>query len=211
MGDEAAREQRRATVDGVKREIIRAAAKKVFAEAGLDRASVREIARAAGYTTGAIYFHYAGKEALYADLVSQSLDGLQRAVGTAAAGAGGPVATVTAAFRAMAGFYDEHPRDLELSLYLLQGMRPRGLSPALNRELNAKLMAVLAVFRAALARAGVADARLDLVVAALFSQIIGTLVAAHTGRLRLIGVDLDAVVAHHVASIEDRLLPDARP
>ena len=44
-------------------------------------------------------------------------------------------------------FYDENPRDLDLSLYLLNGARPRGLTPALNKELNSKLRLVLDIYR----------------------------------------------------------------
>ena len=69
MNDDVLRTRRRQAVDTVKRELIRSAAKKLFAEAGLDGTSVREIARLAGYTTGAIYFHYANKEELYADIL----------------------------------------------------------------------------------------------------------------------------------------------
>ena len=62
------------------------------------------------------------------------------------------MAALATAFRALVGFYDENPRDLDLSLYLLNGARPRGLTPALNRELNGKLLAVLDVYRLQLPR-----------------------------------------------------------
>ncbi|XSC47523.1 TetR/AcrR family transcriptional regulator [Bradyrhizobium sp. RDT10] len=70
--DDAQRKHRKLTVDGVKRELIRSAAKKLFAVSGLDGTSVREIAKLAGYTTGAIYFHYGSKEELYADILRDS-------------------------------------------------------------------------------------------------------------------------------------------
>jgi AcrR family transcriptional regulator len=46
------------------RDRLIAAAASVFAEKGYDRAGVAEIARRAGYTTGAIYGRFAGKAAL---------------------------------------------------------------------------------------------------------------------------------------------------
>jgi AcrR family transcriptional regulator len=42
-----------------------AAAGRVFARRGFHGASVEEIARAAGYSTGAIYWHFAGKDDLF--------------------------------------------------------------------------------------------------------------------------------------------------
>jgi AcrR family transcriptional regulator len=129
--------------------------KKLFAESGLDGTSVREIARLAGYTTGAIYFHYANKEELYADILRESLDRLFIEVNGSLPANGEPVAKLSAAFRALVRFYDENPRDLDLSRYLFNGARPRGLTPALNKELNSKLRLVLDIFRTELSRAGI--------------------------------------------------------
>lgn len=107
-----------------------------------DGTSVRDIAQLAGYTTGAIYFHYLNKEELYADVLRESLDRLFQAVSIAASKASTPLENVVSAFRTLIAFYEENPRDLDLSLYLYQGARPRGLTAALNRELNTKLMSV---------------------------------------------------------------------
>lgn len=61
------------------------------------------------------------------------------------------------------------------------------------------------VFRGCLEQAGVAEANLAIEVGSLFSEMMGTLVAAHTGRLRVIGVELNAVVEHHIDSFSNRL------
>ncbi len=200
-----AKARRKTMVDGIKRDLIRSSAKKLFAETGLDGASVREIAKLAGYTTGAIYFHYANKEELYADILAESLDQLLTRVSAAAPDEADPVLALDGAFRALVDFYDENPRDLDLSLYLLSGTRPRGLTPALNRELNGKLLAVLDIYRRHLARAGVEEALLSVEVGALFDEMIGALVASHTRRLRVIGTNLKAVVDHHTANLAARL------
>ena len=197
--------RRKATVDAVKRELIRSAAKEVFGRLGLNDASLREIARTAGYTTGAIYFHYANKEELYADILRESLGALFERVSASVAQDAEPVEALCQAFRALVGFYDDNPRDLDLSLYLLNGTRPQGLTQTLNRELNAKLRAVLDVYRVHLARAGVDEARLNLEVGGLFDEMIGALVASHTGRLRFIGTDLASVVDHHTGNLAARL------
>lgn len=58
--------------DPIRRKLIEAAAR-VFAEKGYDRAGVAEIARRAGYTTGAIYGRFSGKaELLLAAIESRS-------------------------------------------------------------------------------------------------------------------------------------------
>jgi AcrR family transcriptional regulator len=197
--------KRRAAIDAVKRDLIRGAAKKLFSEHGLDATSVRDIAQLAGYTTGAIYFHYLNKEELYADVLRESLDGLFQAVSSAASKASAPLENLASAFRTLIAFYEENPRDLDLSLYLYQGARPRGLTTSLNRDLNSKLMSVLNVFRGCLEQAGVAEVNLAVEVGSLFSEMMGALVTAHTGRLRVIGVDLNAVVEHHIDSFSNRL------
>jgi AcrR family transcriptional regulator len=195
---------RKSRVDAVRRDLIKEAAKKLFATTGLDGASVREIARLAGYTTGALYFHYPSKEELYADILGDSLSALLERV-QAAAGGARPLEGLSNAFRALVGFYEERPRDLDLSLYLFHGARPRGLTPVLNRVLNEKLASVLAVFREALVDAGVKETQLDVEIGCIFTQMIGSLVSAQTGRLRVLGTDLSTVVEHHIAGLVARL------
>jgi AcrR family transcriptional regulator len=55
------REERK---EETRRELVTAAAA-VFAERGFHAASLEQIARAAGYTTGAIYWHFGGKDELF--------------------------------------------------------------------------------------------------------------------------------------------------
>ena len=190
---------------GAKREAIRTAAKRLFSEFGLARTSVRDISREAGYTTGALYFHYRSKEDLYADILKASLAALFARVLQAASVDPSPRASLCAAFRAFVAFYDDNPRDLDLSLYLMQGTRPRGLTEALDRELNAAVMDTFDIFRARLADLGVPPAALDTEVGVILGDMVGALIAAHTGRLRVIGTDLERVIDRHVAYLEARL------
>jgi AcrR family transcriptional regulator len=63
------------TVDDPTRDRLLTAAAEVFAEKGYDRAGVQEIARRAGFTTGAIYGRFRGKaDLLLAAIASQSHD-----------------------------------------------------------------------------------------------------------------------------------------
>lgn len=60
----------------VRRALVLDAARAVFEKLGIEGASIREIARAAGYTPGAIYFYYDSKEAIYGALLAESLERL---------------------------------------------------------------------------------------------------------------------------------------
>jgi len=59
--------------DNDKKQQIIDAAIKVISNQGIDKTSVREIAAAAGITTGAIYYHYKNKEELFQDIVNESI------------------------------------------------------------------------------------------------------------------------------------------
>ncbi|MFB0951680.1 MAG: helix-turn-helix domain-containing protein, partial [Rhodospirillales bacterium] len=65
---------RQAAVSTMKQSLILDAARQIFEEDGIEGASIRAIAKKAGYTPGAIYFHFASKEEIYAALLDQSLD-----------------------------------------------------------------------------------------------------------------------------------------
>ena len=64
MGPEPRRSRREERKEETRAELI-AAAGKVFAERGFHAASLDQIAAAAGYTTGAIYGHFSGKDDLF--------------------------------------------------------------------------------------------------------------------------------------------------
>ena len=56
------------------REELLAAALRVFARRGYRQAGVDEIAAAAGYSKGALYWHFSGKEELLATLLEEQID-----------------------------------------------------------------------------------------------------------------------------------------
>src|ERR1051325_4468404 len=76
---------RQKAVSELKRGLILDAARKVFESEGLDGASLRAIATRAGYTPAALYFHFDSKEAIYAEVLRQSLASLGEAVSAAVA------------------------------------------------------------------------------------------------------------------------------
>ena len=76
----AAQRDRQESVSELKRALIVEAARRVFEAEGLEGASLRAIAREAGYTVGALYFHFPNKEAVYGAVLEESLDRLAAAV-----------------------------------------------------------------------------------------------------------------------------------
>ena len=81
------RNLRQQALADAKRQHILNAAKAVFMEFGLDAVSMREIAKQAGYTAGAIYSYFASKEDIYAALLTDSLERLNDCVSQSTQGA----------------------------------------------------------------------------------------------------------------------------
>src|SRR5262245_24619544 len=131
---------RQQAVSDLKRSLILDAARKVFEADGLDGASLRAIASAAGYTQAALYFHFDSKEAIYAEVLRGSLVKLGTAVSGATLSVKTPAERLRAAAMAFFSYYDDNPRDLDLGFYLFRGgMKPHGLGKDRDEALNAAL------------------------------------------------------------------------
>ena len=199
-------ESRRRALREFKRAAIVAAARRVFAEKGLDGASLRGIAAAAGYTPGAIYFHFPDKEHIYGAILAESLTALAHEVRDRAAAERDPAARLRAAARAFFAYYRKHPEELDLSFYLHQGLKVRGLTPEMNRQLNGRLIAVLRVMADAVtALGGVGDEQANLETIALAAQLTGVLLLANSGRLEALGFKPEALVEHYLDDLLSRL------
>jgi TetR/AcrR family transcriptional regulator len=194
---------RDAKVREFKRSLILDGARAVFAEKGLEGASIRAIAAAAGCTTGAVYPYFSGKEEIYAELLSESLDKLKAEIEAAASGDARSRLCRTAG--AFFTYYRERPGDLELGLYLFQGLRPRGLGRELDRRLNDQLAEALAVIRAPLAELAGDEERADIELAALFTWLTGLLIVEHTRRIRVVEATADPLLEHYLEGLLARL------
>lgn len=183
----ASRETRPRVPSDARRALILDTARAAFRELGLDGASLREIARRAGYTPGAIYSYFASKEDIYAALLSESLERVVARVDAAAAAvpARRPRAALHATATAFFDYYRENPRELDLGFYLFPGMQPRGLTPALDRALNARLRDALRPNEQALVALGFAPPDALSEATALFAHMVGLLMLGHTGRIRM--------------------------
>jgi len=73
------RRSRRARAQGAdgRQALLRAAAE-VFAEHGFRHASIDEVAARAGYSKGAVYWHFSGKDELFLALVGERIDAATR-------------------------------------------------------------------------------------------------------------------------------------
>src|SRR5215204_7202761 len=135
---------RQKAVSDLKRELILNAARKVFEADGLEGASLRAIAAAAGYTPAALYFHFESKEAIYAEVLRESLADLRKAIARATTRARTPADRFRSAAMAFFRYYADNPRDLDLGFYLFRGgMKPHGLGKERDELLNSALEAAL--------------------------------------------------------------------
>lgn len=198
---ESTTRRRKRAVTELKRSLILDAARAVFERDGLDGASLRGIAAQAGYTPAALYFHFDSKEALYAEVLGQSIAVLQARVDAAVAGAATPQQRLRAAALAFFDFYAANPRDLDLGFYLFRGgMRPHGLGRERDRALNEALEAALAPIRDAAIQLGVSPEAARLVMADAFAHASGVLLLAHTQRIRMFGTDARLLMERYVDS-----------
>jgi AcrR family transcriptional regulator len=216
--DTDARVVRQRAVTDVRRALVLAAARSAFLELGLEGASLREIAKRAGYTPGAIYSYFSSKEEVYGALLRESLERLNAFVDAADPAAevrqvsersrAGRLHLAQLTLRAKAtaffDFYRESPRDLDLGFYLFHGMQPRGLTPALNEQLNARLRDALAPTRQSLATLGLGDDDAQAEVTALFAHIVGLLLLSHTGRIRMFRQQSQALFDRYLDSLITR-------
>ena len=189
-----------------RRAAILDAARRVFTRSGVEGASVRDIAKEAGYTPGALYFYYAGKEEIYADILGRSLADLGHAVKSAVAASGDPDSRLRAGPLAFYDYYEGQPQNLDLGFYLVRGIRPRGLTPALDRKLNGRLIAMLRVIAEGIRDyAGLDEADANTEAVAAISHICGVLLMANSGRLKTLGFDPRALVERYLDEVAGRL------
>ncbi len=201
------RQQRQLAMSDTRRALVLDSARSVFAEKGVEGASIREIARRAGYTPGAIYSYFDSKEAIYAALLAESLERLNAEVAASRSFKSQPQLTLASKAQAWFGFYARSPRDLDLVFFLVQGLSPQGLAGGLNQQLNGRLQDALRPCEAALQAMGLS---LDLAMrenTALFAHGVGLLLLQHTGRIGLLGQSAEPMFMTYVEQLVERSSP----
>ena len=191
---------RKKAVGDLKRGLILEAAREVFEAEGLDGASLRAIAARAGYTPAALYFHFASKEAIYAEVLRGSLGKLGQAVSRAIARGKTPADRLRAAAMAFFRYYADNPRDLDLGFYLFRGgMKPQGLGKARDEVLNAALAAALRPIAEAALALGAGRDEANLLMVDAFAHAAGLLLLAHTGRMRMFAASAPHLMERYIA------------
>ena len=199
---------RQQALNDSRRALMLAAARAVFLRLGIEGASIREIAKQAGYTPGAIYSYFENKEAIYAALLGESLERLNETVAAAGADLAAEINAaelLEAKASAWFGFYALNPRDLDLGFYLVQGMQPKGLTAELNFQLNDRLYDALRPCDAALQAMGLSALDALRENTALFAHGVGLLLLQHTGRIRMFGQDATLLFDTYVTGLIERL------
>jgi AcrR family transcriptional regulator len=205
-----ARLLRQQAMSQTRRALVLDAARAVFEEHGIEGASMREIARRAGYTPGAIYSYFESKEAIYGALLAQSLDRLNTSVSAAKPQDASAAAFLKAKALGWFGFYAVNPRELDLGFYLVHGLAPRGLTSELNQRLNARLHEALAPCEQALMAMGLDAAAAARENTALFAHGVGLLLLQHTGRIRMFKQDATDLFDHYLAALLLRTAPGGK-
>ena len=186
---EGARPRRRLTQAEAKertRQELVAAAARVFARKGFAGASLEEIAEAAGYSTGAVYYNFAGKEELFLELIrsgwsrqiERRTEAVTRVFAEAAADGGDPFDALSAFLAGRAGQgragqgNDASPLVAEFWLYAVRHPEVMDLVAAKLSEQDRGLEPVIA---AAMERygtpAGISPTELTLVAMSLFEGL----------------------------------------
>lgn len=201
------REIRETALNQARRALILDAARSAFSELGLEGASLREIAKRAGYTPGAIYSYFANLEEIYGALLDESLQRLNQVVESANVkkSPAKPVDLLRAKAEAFYVFYRDNPKELDLGFYLFDGMKPRGLTPDLNQHLNNQLMSALKPVQTQLELLGLSVKDAISETTAVFAQIVGILVLYNTGRIRLFKQEPDDLFNRCLDQLVQRL------
>jgi AcrR family transcriptional regulator len=195
------RSGRQKAVSDLKRGLILDAARKVFEAEGLDGASLRAIAAAAGYTPAALYFHFESKEAIYAEVLRDSLANLGQAVERAISRAKAPADRLRSAAMAFFRYYADNPRDLDLGFYLFRGgMKPHGLGKERDEMLNSALKAALHPIAEAAEALGARREEGKLLMVDTFAHAAGLLLLAHTGRMRMFSASAPSLMERFIES-----------
>lgn len=196
--------RRQQTMVDTRRAMVLAAAKAVFTQLGLERSSIREIAKRAGYTPGAIYAYFPSKQELFAALLEESMHRVDGVVTQAKPVKGRPHALLQARAQAWFSFFATHSRDLELTLFLLAGSGLQGMAPALSQRLHARLRQTLDPCVAALQTLGAGPEQAHAEREALLAHGLGLLMVQSTASLTVTETTAQALFVQYLDRLAER-------
>lgn len=192
---------RKKEVQAHKRQSILDAAAGLFRQKGLDGTTMRAIATAAGYSTGAPYAYFQSKEEIYADLLHSSLLHLNRTIKSVASATYPPERQIQNVFSAYYDYYHIRPEELQLGLYLFSTgeVKKRGFSDETNKLLNNKLLGLLGFMANCLHQQTELDASLaQQETLDAVTYFTGCLMLETTGRLDTIGANPEEMIDRYI-------------
>ena len=189
---------------GARRAMVLAAAKEVFARMGLERASMREIAKQAGYTPGALYAYFASKQALLAAMQEDLLIRLEMVVQQVKAPKGLVDQVLLQKGQAWLAFFIAQPRDLELTLFLLVGAGSQGMAPETSQRLHRQVRQTLVPLENALVALGASPPQAETEMEALLAHGLGLLLAQNPGRLQVAEQSPEALFGRYLQDLASR-------
>lgn len=116
-----AKVKRQMAVSDARRALILAAAMRLFQREGCEKISMREIAKEAGYTPGALYAYFSSKQELLVALLSGVLSRLADAVTGAVPAKSTSEPVVVCKGRAWLSYLFQNPLDRQLLMYFFGG------------------------------------------------------------------------------------------
>ncbi|MDE2416757.1 MAG: TetR/AcrR family transcriptional regulator [Burkholderiales bacterium] len=184
--------------------LILDAARVAFSRLGLERTSMREIAKQAGYTVGALYAYFSSKQELLSALLEEMTGRLQTAVLAARPPKGHPEHMLLARGQAWLTFFISQPHDMELMLYLLAGIGTQRAQADIGRRVHSQIRKTLEPMGEALLASGATPGQLDGELEALLAQGVGLLMAQDTNRLQAPEQSPEALFARYLQDLLNR-------
>lgn len=139
------------------------------------------------------------RDTIYGAILQELLERLVAFVDAAVAEATSAEDRLRRAALAFFDFFADDPRDLDFGFYLFKGgMRPRGLAPDLDAELNERLARSLAPIGAAAQELGCDEETARDFTADAFGHAAGLLLLKHTHRIRLFGSEPRSLMKNYI-------------
>jgi AcrR family transcriptional regulator len=198
-----AKSKRQKTISDQRRALVLVAAERVALRMGLEQSSMREIAKEAGYTPGALYAYFESRDHLMCALLEQVVHRLTTAVSAVRPGKAGNEALMAAKASAWMVHLQRHAIDRQLLLYFFAGLgRANGNDPQIQGLRRAVRQTLLPVIEAVTPQEDHADSELD----AILAQGLGLIMVCgddwtRTGGDGVIGAFLDYLHLRFVSGL----------
>ncbi len=201
--------KRQQALVGVRRAMVLAATRELFTQVGVDKVSIREIAKRAGYTPGAIYAYFSGKKELLGALLEESLQQLEDSVSAVKSGKAKGDKLPQARASAWFAYFVAHPHELDLVLLLLRPRKTPNGKAAFGATVPARLRQSLTSCGEALQAMGVDPAVVRPEMDALMAHGMGLLMVHHSAPLPPPARSAQDLFDDYVQQMVLRVLPDA--